>query len=110
MPLKSKLRFATSIDEGTPYATSRAGSDRNSDYIRAESPQGALRVRAAILESLQLLSEAPHVGRIQTVEGVRKLVTRRYGHIIYYVVDAAAAEVAILTIRHPARARPFGDR
>jgi plasmid stabilization system protein ParE len=89
--------------------TLRAAQDliEIADYIRAESPTGALSVRAAVLESLQLLSEAPRAGRIQSVEGVRKLVTRRYGYIIYYVVDDAAEEVAVLTIRHSARARPF---
>jgi hypothetical protein len=36
-------------------------------------------VRAAILESLQSLVLFPHIGRQQQVEGVRKLVTQRYG-------------------------------
>ena len=46
------------------------------DYIRKQNPQAALRVRAAILESLQNLVLFPQVGRQQKVEGVRKLVTR----------------------------------
>ena len=45
------------------------------DYVRKQNPQAALRVRAAILESLQNLVLFPQVGRQQKVEGVRKLVT-----------------------------------
>jgi toxin ParE1/3/4 len=38
------------------------------DYIRKQNPQAALRVRAAILESLQNLVLFPQVGRQQKVE------------------------------------------
>jgi plasmid stabilization system protein ParE len=53
------------------------------DYIRERNPEAALRVRAAILESLQSLVLFPQVGRRQKVEGVRKLVTRRYPYLVY---------------------------
>jgi toxin ParE1/3/4 len=58
--------------------TRRAAQDLAdiADYIRKQNPQAALRVRAAILESLQNLVLFPQVGRQQKVEGVRKLVTR----------------------------------
>ena len=48
------------------------------DYIRDRNPAAALRVRAAILQTLEDLMLFPHLGRRQTVEGVRKIVTRRY--------------------------------
>ncbi|WP_254633827.1 type II toxin-antitoxin system RelE/ParE family toxin [Mesorhizobium sp. GbtcB19] len=64
-----KLRF-------TPRATQDL--DEIATYIRERNPQAALRVRAAILEALQNLVLFPHVGRPQRVEGVRKLVARRY--------------------------------
>jgi plasmid stabilization system protein ParE len=51
----------------------------------------------------------PEIGRKQTAEGVRKLVTRRYPYFVYYTVDAAAEEIVILTIRHPARERSYED-
>lgn len=95
-----KLRF-------TPRATSDLIDI--ADYIRAESPQGALRVRAAILESLQILVDFPRIGRRQATEGVRKFVTRHYGYIVYYAIDAAADELVVLTIQHPARERPVSD-
>jgi plasmid stabilization system protein ParE len=48
------------------------------NYIRERNPAGSLRVRAAILESLQNLVLFPEAGRRQAVEGVRKFVTRKY--------------------------------
>jgi plasmid stabilization system protein ParE len=79
------------------------------DYIRARNPQAAVRVRADILGTLQMLQHSPRVGRAQTVEGVRKIVTRRYAYIVYYGVDEAAQEVNVITILHAARERPYSD-
>ena len=62
-----------------------------------------MRVRDAILQSLQNLSLFPELGRKQEEEGVRKMVTRRYSYRIYYMTDEAADEIIILAIRHPAR-------
>ena len=69
--------------------TRRAAQDLAdiADYIRKQNPQAALRVRAAILESLQNLVLFPQVGRQQKVEGVRKLVTRRYPYLVYYTAE-----------------------
>ena len=78
-------------------------------YIRERNPKAAVRVRAAILDTLQMLTRFPRAGRAQTVEGVRKIVTRRYAYIIYYNVDDAAQEIGIITILHPARERPYSD-
>ena len=65
----------------------RAASDliEIGNYIRAESPQGARRVRDAILESLTLALNFPLMGRRQSIGGVRKLVTRRYRYPLIYV-------------------------
>jgi plasmid stabilization system protein ParE len=73
------------------------------DYIRAESPQGALRVRGAILETLALAANFPLMGRHQSIDGVRKLVTRRYRYLVYYTLDDARDELVVLSIRHPKR-------
>jgi plasmid stabilization system protein ParE len=95
-----KLRF-------TPRATyDLAGI---ADYIHERNPNAALRVRAAILESLQDLILFPELGRHQTVEGVRKLITRKYSYLVYYSLDQSADEIVILTIQHPAREREFED-
>jgi len=79
------------------------------NYIRESNPQAALRVRAAILESLQNLVLFPQVGRRQKVEGVRKLVTRRYPYLVYYSADEAAEEIIVIAIQHPAREREHSD-
>jgi toxin ParE1/3/4 len=78
-------------------------------YIRAHSPIAAKRVRAAILRSLQNLVLFPLAGRAQTLEGVRKLVVRKYPYLIYYTVDETAEEIIVLTIRHPAQEREHED-
>jgi toxin ParE1/3/4 len=80
------------------------------NYIGEQNPAAAVRVRSAILDTLQLLVEYPRIGRAQTVEGVRKIVTRRYSYIIYYSVDADAHEVIIISVQHPARAREYTDQ
>lgn len=79
------------------------------DFIRTHSPAAAQQVRAAILHSLQNLVLFPRVGQTQTVEGVRKLVTRKYPYLVYYTVDETSEEIVILTIQHPARKREHED-
>jgi plasmid stabilization system protein ParE len=79
------------------------------EYLRARNPSAALAVRDAILRSLQDLALFPAIGRRQNVEGVRKLVTRRYRYLIYYTIDQVAEEVVILTIQHSARRRAYLD-
>jgi plasmid stabilization system protein ParE len=69
-----KLRFA-------PRATKDVAEI--GDYLRSRNPLAAERVRAAILDSLQNLVLFPRAGRAQSVEGVRKLVTRRYRCLVY---------------------------
>ena len=75
------------------------------NFIRTENPQAAERVRAAILDSLQLLTRFPRIGRVTTVSGVRKLVTRKYRYLVYYKLDNDAEEIVLLTVQHPARKR-----
>jgi addiction module RelE/StbE family toxin len=80
------------------------------DYVHERSPQAALDVRAAILEALKNLILFPLVGRRQEIEGVRKLVIRRYPYLVYYTADDEAEEIAILSIQHAAREREYSDR
>ena len=68
-----KLRFTPqAIDDLRSIAT----------YIHARNPEASRRVRASLLEALRLLTEFPQIGRLQNVEGVRKLVTRKYVYLI----------------------------
>jgi plasmid stabilization system protein ParE len=52
--------------------TPRAANDLAdiADYTRERDPKAALRVRGAILESLQNLVLFPQVGRLQSVAGI----------------------------------------
>src|SRR2546423_73729 len=95
-----KLRF-------TPRATQDLAAI--ADYIVSRNPDAALRVRAAILDSVQNLVAFPYIGRPQDVEGVRKLVTRKYPYLVYYTIDAASEEIVVVTIQHPARERDYED-
>jgi toxin ParE1/3/4 len=79
------------------------------DYIHAQNPAAARRVRATIIDSLQTLILFPHVGRKQKVESVRKLVTRKYAYLVYYTVDEATEEIVILDVKHPASRREHED-
>lgn len=40
---------------------------------------------------------------------MRKIVTRRFGYLIYYTVDEVVEEVVILNVKHPARRREQED-
>ena len=95
-----KLRF-------TPRAI--ANIVEIADYIHAHNPAAAERVRGAIYQSLQNLILFPRVGRRQSTEGVRKIVTRKYGYLVYYTVDETAGEVIILNVKHPAQRREHED-
>jgi toxin ParE1/3/4 len=79
------------------------------DYIRERNPNAAARVRAAILDSIQNLLIFPEIGRRQKVEGVRKLVTRKYPYLVYYSIDELAEEIVVIAIQHPARRREHED-
>jgi toxin ParE1/3/4 len=79
------------------------------DYIRSRNPVAAQRVRTDIYESLRNLILFPKVGRRQTSEGVRKVVTRKYAYLVYYTVDEASDEIIILNVKHPARERDHSD-
>ena len=89
--------------------TPRAAQDLAdiADYIRVRNPTAAQRVRAAILDSLQNLVLFPNIGRLQNVENVRKLVTRKYPYVVYYTANQPAGEIVILAIQHPAREREY---
>jgi toxin ParE1/3/4 len=79
------------------------------DYLWERSPGAALRVRDAILQSLQNLSLFPELGRKQEEEGVRKIVTRQYSYRVYYMADEATNEIIVVAIRHPARRPEHSD-
>jgi plasmid stabilization system protein ParE len=78
-------------------------------YIRLHDAGAAERVRASIYETLRNIILFPKMGRRQTTEGVRKVVTRRYPYFIYYRVDDSVDEIVVLGVKHPARERDHSD-
>ncbi len=95
-----KLRFTSRATENIAEIA---------DYLFARNPQAAMRVRASIYDSLQDLLLFPHLGRPQKAENVRKIVTRRYAYIVYYVADERAGEIVVLNVKHPALERDHED-
>lgn len=95
-----KLRF-------TPQATEELAAI--ADYLRERHPVAAKHVCADILNAICNLSLFPELGRIQETENVRKLVTPAYAYMVYYRVDEAMEEVAVLSIHHAARKREYRD-
>lgn len=89
--------------------TARAVGDlaRIADFLAPKNPAAAIRVRASIIDSLRLVAAFPDAGRRQNVEGVPKLITRKYGYLVYYSLEQD--EVAILTIQQPAQQREFAN-
>lgn len=81
-----------------------ADLEMNADYLSRENPGSAGRVRDSLLEGCALAARFPSAGRQQSVSGVRRLVTRRFGYSIYYLPDRETGTLAILSIRHPRRA------
>jgi len=104
-----KPRFAASINEASLTPRALENIAEIADYIQAQNPSAARRVRAAIYDSLQNLILFPEVGRRQKIQGLRKIVTRKYSYLIYYTVDEGTEEIVVLNVKHPAREREHED-
>jgi plasmid stabilization system protein ParE len=79
------------------------------EYLAARSPIGARNVQLAMQSTFSRLSEFPYLGRSQAHQGLRKIGVSRYPYNVYYVVDEAADEIAIVAVRHMSRAPEFYD-
>jgi hypothetical protein len=107
--MKSRPPFAASTNEAPVYAAGRTRPRRHRRlYQRTQSAgrSAGARRHPSLAAKFGLF---PQVGRAQSVNGVSKLVTRRYPYLVYYTVDLAREEIVILTIQHPAREREFED-
>lgn len=79
------------------------------DDIGSLNPGAARSIGDAISASQKLIADHPRIGRLQKGRDLRKLVMPRYGYLIYYRVIDRDGIVAIVTIRHPSRARIASD-
>jgi toxin ParE1/3/4 len=71
------------------------------DYIEAESPQGANRLRERIQTLFLLLTHHPYAGQLTDLPGVRRLVVSPYPYLIFYRVTDE--EVIVQRMRHTSR-------
>jgi toxin ParE1/3/4 len=71
------------------------------DYIEAESPQGANRMRERIQTLFLLLAHHPYAGQATDLPGVRRLVVSPYPYLIFYRVTDN--EVIVQRMRHTSR-------
>jgi toxin ParE1/3/4 len=78
--------------------------ERALDYIEAESPQGANRLRERIQNLFLLLAQHPYAGQGTDLPGVRRLSVSPYPYLIFYRVTGD--EVIVQRLRHTSR-RPL---
>jgi toxin ParE1/3/4 len=71
------------------------------EYIEAESPQGANRMRERIQTLFLLLTHHPYAGQLTDLPGVRRLVVSPYPYLIFYRVTDD--EVIVQRMRHTSR-------
>jgi toxin ParE1/3/4 len=76
-------------------------------YIAKNSPEAALRVTAAVANSIRGLAEFPDMGQATDDADVRVLRSSHHTYNIYYSI--AGDEIQILHVRHPARRPPTAD-
>lgn len=93
MKLRYTLRGASELNEAL-------------DYIKAQSPQGALHVQARIQTIINLLLEHPHAGQLTSKRRLRRMVVSPYPYLIFY--EATEDEIVIHGVRHAAR-RPQSE-
>ena len=78
--------------------------ERALDYIEAESPQGANRMRERIQNLFLLLARHPYAGQATDLPGVRRLSASPYPYLIFYRVTGE--EVIVQRMRHTSRRLP----
>lgn len=70
-------------------------------YIKAESPQGAARVRARIMEAAALIENHPQAGQETDRPSIRRVVLNPHPYALLYRVTER--EVVVIEVRHTAR-------
>ena len=78
------------------------------DFLRERNPRAALQVRAAILNSLQMIARYPSAGRLQTTARIRKLGGASIP-ISRLLHAARPGDNRFLSVKHAARRREYDD-
>jgi hypothetical protein len=84
--LRSKPRFAASIDEASVHTARCRGDYRNRQPHPGAKPGGFVRQSMKASGS----GAIPYIGRIQQTKGVRKFITQKYRYLVYYTVEDAS--------------------
>ncbi len=74
------------------------------NYIAAENPAAAERVRLSILKTIEILTEFPFLGKPGRRKGTREKAVPRLPYLVLY--RAGEDELAILRVYHGAQRRP----
>ena len=75
-------------------------------WIAYDNPMAALRVATRILQTVELLSDFPKLGRVWEDGSTRALVVPRLPYRIHYRLDEHAETVEVLTVIHTRRRPP----
>jgi toxin ParE1/3/4 len=76
------------------------------DYLHERNPQAAKTVAALFEAAIDRIIQFPDAGQDQTDPGVKRIVERQFGYLIYYRYSESKILVEIVTIRH-ARRKPI---
>lgn len=77
------------------------------EFISADNPPAAQKLRDRILRQTQLLTQTPRIGQLYPLESaheIRQLIEGRYR--IFYRIDEDHAQVHVMTVWHASRNEP----
>ena len=79
------------------------------DYLTPRSPQAALNVRRDITTTIMHLLRHPRMGRLQTADGMRNIVTHKYRYRFDDIIDDGTDELVIANVLHGSRSTDYRD-
>ena len=88
---------------------SKADLDGVAEYYNTIDPQIFPRMLNEILAVLARIERHPWSGKPQHVKAVRKVVAKKFEHVIYYRYRVRTKSVEVLRVVHGRQKRPFAD-
>ena len=76
------------------------------DYLHQRNPQAAKKAAELFEVAIDRIMQFPEAGQDQTDAGVKRVVERRFGYLIYYRYSESKSLIEIISIRH-ARRKPI---
>jgi toxin ParE1/3/4 len=81
--------------------------DQIGGYIFLQNPSASERVTSSIVNTANSLIAHPELGRVLNRMGIRRLIEKDYGYLIYYRYIPESETVSVITVRHPAKRQPY---